>query len=150
MPTFLTSPLVSACDGGFWCEPPPALPVAPVPPVPPDPVGLRPLLVPLLTAPAFDDPEGARCHAVAAAVADVVLHDDGPELGAEERAGRAHVEAGGVGAVLADVGGHEPPHVRHGGVRRAGAGCRAGEQLPRRRQRRGRRAPATGEGGVVV
>src|SRR5207248_9120968 len=52
--------------------------------------------------------ERARGHAVAAAVADVLLDDDGVELGAEERAGRAHVEARGVRAVLADVARHEP------------------------------------------
>src|SRR5205085_2542459 len=52
--------------------------------------------------------ERARGDAVAAAVADVLLHDDGVVLGAEERAGRADVEAGGVGAVLADVAGHQP------------------------------------------
>src|SRR5207237_7266068 len=50
----------------------------------------------------------ARRHAVAAAVADVLLHDDGAELGPEQRARRADVEAGGVGAVLADVAGHQP------------------------------------------
>src|SRR5699024_11785517 len=34
---------------------------------------------------AFDDAEGAAGHAGAAAVADIVLDDDGVELGAEER-----------------------------------------------------------------
>jgi hypothetical protein len=48
---------------------------------------------------------------VAAAVADVGLDVDGVELGADERAGRADVEAGGVRSVLADVGGHESAHV---------------------------------------
>ena len=42
---------------------------------------------------AVDHAERARGDAVAAAVADVLLHDDGAELGAEERAGRADVEA---------------------------------------------------------
>ena len=52
--------------------------------------------------------ERARGHAVAAAVADVLLHDDRAELGAEERAGRADVEAARVRAVLADVRLHQP------------------------------------------
>src|SRR6195952_5529597 len=55
-----------------------------------------------------DDAVRTRRNAVAAAVADVLLHHDGAELGADQRAGRAHVEAGGVGAVLADVRGHQP------------------------------------------
>ena len=53
-------------------------------------------------------PERARRHAVAAAVADVLLDDDGAELGPEQRPGRADLEAGGVGAVLAHVRGHQP------------------------------------------
>jgi hypothetical protein len=69
-----------------------ALPRAPVP------------LAPL------DDPERARGDAVAAAVADIGLHDDGVELGPEQRARRAHLQARGRGAVLADVGGHQPAH----------------------------------------
>src|SRR2546423_2128 len=52
--------------------------------------------------------ERARGDAVAAAVADVLLHDDGAVLGAEEGAGRADVEAGRVRAVLADVARHQP------------------------------------------
>ena len=55
-----------------------------------------------------DDAERARRHAVAAAVADVLLHDDRPELGAEERTGRARVEAARMRAVLADVRLHQP------------------------------------------
>ena len=57
---------------------------------------------------AVDDAERARRDAVAAAVADVGLEHDGAELGADQRAGRARVEAAGVRAVLADVG-HEHP-----------------------------------------
>src|SRR3546814_5062992 len=49
--------------------------------------------------------------AIAAAVADVVLDHDGAELRTEQRAGRAHVEAGSMGAVLADVGRHQPLEV---------------------------------------
>src|SRR3954451_21998279 len=58
-----------------------------------------------------EHPERARRHAVAAAVADVLLDDDGAELRAEQRARGADLEARGVRAVLADVGGHEPAHV---------------------------------------
>src|SRR5439155_11712768 len=63
--------------------------------------------------PLVEHAEGARRHAVAAAVADVLLNDDGVELGAEERAGRADIEAGGVGAVLADVRAHQPAQRIH-------------------------------------
>src|SRR5699024_6926736 len=59
----------------------------------------------------LDDPVRAGGDAVAAAVADVVLHHDGAELGVRERAGRAHVEARRVRAVLAHVRLHEPPEV---------------------------------------
>src|SRR5207302_7565310 len=52
--------------------------------------------------PLVEHAERAGGDAVAATVADVLLHDDRAELGAEQRARRAHVEAGGVRAVLAD------------------------------------------------
>src|SRR3954471_22439367 len=55
-----------------------------------------------------EDAERAGDHAVAAAVADVLLHDHRPELGPEERARGADVETARVGAVLADVRAHEP------------------------------------------
>ena len=55
------------------------------------------------------DAERTGDDAVAASVADVLLHHDRAELGPEERPGRAHVKAAGLGAVLADVGAHEPP-----------------------------------------
>src|SRR5581483_10553919 len=61
-----------------------------------------------LEVPLVEDAERTCGDAVAAAVADVLLDDDRAELGAEERAGRADVEARGVRAVLADVGLHEP------------------------------------------
>src|SRR5581483_6349415 len=64
-----------------------------------------------------DHAERTRGNAVAAAVADVFLHDDGAELGAEERARRARVEAAGVRAVLADVGLHQPAQGGRGGGR---------------------------------
>jgi len=62
----------------------------------------------LLADPPVDDPERTGRHAVAAAVADVVLHHHRAELGTKQRPGRAHVRARGVGAVLADVGLHRP------------------------------------------
>src|SRR3954451_840508 len=54
------------------------------------------------------DAEWTGRGAVAAAVAHVGLEDHGLELRADERAGRAGVEAAGVRAVLAHVG-HEDP-----------------------------------------
>ena len=53
-------------------------------------------------------PNGQADDAVPAAVAHVVLDHHGAELGAEQRAGRAHVQAGRLGAVLAHVAGHQP------------------------------------------
>jgi hypothetical protein len=55
-----------------------------------------------------DHAERAGPDAVTAAVADVVLDHHGAELGAEQRPGRAHVQAGRLGAVLAHVAGHQP------------------------------------------
>src|SRR5262249_1791296 len=49
-----------------------------------------------------DDAEGAGADAVAAAVAGRLLDVDRVELGADDGAGRAHLQAGGVDAVLAD------------------------------------------------
>jgi hypothetical protein len=65
-----------------------------------------------------EDAERAGGHAVPAAVADVLLYDDRPEFGAEERAGGADVEAARVRAVLAHVGLHQPAQRLglHGGV----------------------------------
>src|SRR5690606_19325293 len=56
----------------------------------------------------IDHAEGAGGHAIAAAVADVLLDDHGIELGAEQRAGRAGLQAGRRVAVLADVAHHQP------------------------------------------
>src|SRR5690606_3352454 len=58
------------------------------------------LRVALRALAAVDDTVRAGGHAVSATVADVVLHDHRAELAAEQRAGRAHVEARRVGAVL--------------------------------------------------
>src|SRR6266567_3022080 len=58
-----------------------------------------------------DDPVGACGYAVAAAVAHVFLHDHRPELGAEQRTGRADVQAGRVRTVLAHIGRHQPAEV---------------------------------------
>lgn len=48
----------------------------------------------------IDDAEGTRRDTVTAAVAHVLLHDDVAELGVIERAGRARLNAAGVGACL--------------------------------------------------
>src|SRR6185437_591098 len=53
----------------------------------------------------------ARRNAVAATVADVLLHYDCRELGAEQRPRRADVETARVRAVLANVRAHQPPEV---------------------------------------
>ena len=58
---------------------------------------------------AIDHPVRARRHAIAAPVAHVLLDHDRAELAPEQRARRAHVEAGRVRAVLAHVAGHQPP-----------------------------------------
>src|SRR5581483_7242261 len=58
--------------------------------------------------PLVEHAERARGDAGPTAVADVLLHDDGAELRAEERSGRADIEAGRVRAVLAHVRLHEP------------------------------------------
>ena len=84
------------------------------------------------------DAERAARHAGAAAVADVVLHHHGAELGAEQRPGRAHVEAPGVRAVLAHVGGHQPAEFWRVRRRR----IRGRQVLPRRRTLPRRRADA--------
>jgi len=57
---------------------------------------------------AADHAEGTGRDAVAAAVADVRLHHNGVELRVEDGAGRTDVQAGGLLAVLADVGVHQP------------------------------------------
>src|SRR6202043_4151591 len=52
--------------------------------------------------------EGAGHHAVAAAVADILLHVDRVELGANNRACWAGLVAGCMDAVLAHVAAHQP------------------------------------------
>jgi hypothetical protein len=52
--------------------------------------------------------ERARRDAVATSIADIVLDDHAPELGANDRAGRARIEATRVHTMLADVTEHEP------------------------------------------
>ena len=71
-------------------------------------VAQRALLGAPVALPPLDHPVRAGGDAVAAAVADVLLHDDRSELGAEERSRRADVQAARVRAVLADVRRHEP------------------------------------------
>src|SRR5262249_9027465 len=74
-------------------------------------VAQRALPGPAVVLALLDHAVGARRNAVATAVADVRLHHDGAELGAEQRARRADVQAGRVGAVLAHVAGHQPADV---------------------------------------
>src|SRR5690606_23034930 len=73
--------------------------------------GLEPVLQPVVAQRAlvrlaralpvdFDDAERARGLAVAAAVAHVLLHQHGVEPGADDRAGRARLQARRVHAVL--------------------------------------------------
>src|SRR5207253_1596372 len=57
---------------------------------------------------AGDDAEGARGHAIRAAVADVGLDVDVLELVMDDGPCRASLLAGGRDAVLADVAHHEP------------------------------------------
>src|SRR5699024_4924963 len=71
---------------------------------------------------AIDHAEGAGRHAHPAAVADVVLDDDGAEFRAEQRPGGAYVEAAGMRAVLAHVGGHEPTELWGVGWAQIGGG----------------------------
>ena len=52
--------------------------------------------------------EWARRDAIATAIADVILDDHAPELGADDGAGRTGIQATGMHAVLADVAEHEP------------------------------------------
>ena len=55
-----------------------------------------------------DDAEGAGWDAEATPVADVLLDVDRAVFGANQRPGWAGLQARGVGAVLADVGHHQP------------------------------------------
>src|SRR5207247_213519 len=71
-------------------------------------VAQRALPRPAVALALVDHPVRAGRDAVPAAVADVLLHHDRAELRAEQRTRRADVQAGGMGAVLADVGGHQP------------------------------------------
>src|SRR5205807_9453344 len=55
-----------------------------------------------------EHPERASRDAVSAAITDVLLDHHGPVFGPEQRTRGAYVQAGGIGAVLAHVGGHQP------------------------------------------
>src|SRR5919204_6641008 len=57
---------------------------------------------------AVDDAEWTGRHAEAAAIANILLHVHRAELRADQRAGGTGLQAGGVGAVLADVRHHQP------------------------------------------
>ena len=57
---------------------------------------------------ALNHAKGAGDHAIAAAVADIGLHEDATEFGAHERAGGARFQATRDLAVFADIGGELP------------------------------------------
>ena len=50
----------------------------------------------------------AGWDAIAATVANIVLYDDAPEFGADNRSGRARIEAPGMYTMLTDVTEHKP------------------------------------------
>jgi hypothetical protein len=64
-----------------------------------------------IVGPSIDDAERAPDHAVAAAVADVGLHVDVAELGADDRSRWTRFEAAGILAVLTHVGREAPRHL---------------------------------------
>src|SRR5579864_7223198 len=66
-------------------------------------VAERALERPAVIRPSVDNAERARDDAVAAAIADVGLHEHAAELGPDDGAGRAGFETPGMLAVLADV-----------------------------------------------
>src|SRR5436309_3388281 len=59
----------------------------------------------------IDDAKGTAGDAGAAAVAHIRLDYHGVELGADDRAGRAHLDTAGLDAMLAHVAHHEPAAV---------------------------------------
>ena len=68
---------------------------------------------------ALDDAKRTAGHAGAAAIAHIILDHNGAKLGAEQRAGRTHVQTARMRAVLTHVRGHEPPErirIRRGGI----------------------------------
>jgi hypothetical protein len=56
----------------------------------------------------IDDVKRTGGDTIPTTVADVLLHDDGVELGVEQGSGGACLDAGGVAAVLANVAHHQP------------------------------------------
>jgi hypothetical protein len=56
----------------------------------------------------IDDAEWASRHAIATAIANVLLHEHGIELGVENRPGRTGFEARRRRAMLADIAHHQP------------------------------------------
>ena len=58
--------------------------------------------------PAIDHAEWTGDDAIAAAVTDIVLHENGADFGAHDRTGRARFETTGLFAMLADVGQKNP------------------------------------------
>src|SRR5947208_728952 len=75
-------------------------------------VAERALPGPAVVAAPIDDAEGTRRDAVAAAVADVRLHVDAPELRADDGPGGTSLQASGARAVFAHVGHHQPGEAR--------------------------------------
>src|SRR5262249_44103253 len=84
----------------------------------------RALLGDVLVLAHVDDTERASGDAVPAAVAGRLVYVDGIELGTQDGAGGADVQARGVDAVLADVGHHQP-----GGLRAVGIGTELLDEL---------------------
>src|SRR5438128_10844803 len=68
----------------------------------------RPRLELAVLGGAVDDPEGTGRHAETTAVADVLLDVHGVVLSPDQRPRRASLEAGSIGAMLADVRHHQP------------------------------------------
>ena len=58
--------------------------------------------------PAIDYAERARHHAITAAVANIILHKDGADFCANNRASGTCFEAAGLFAMLANVGQENP------------------------------------------
>ena len=58
--------------------------------------------------PAIDHAKGTGDNAITAAIADVVLHEDGADFSTDDRAGRTGLEAAGILTVFANIGEKNP------------------------------------------
>src|SRR6476660_9723396 len=71
--------------------------------------------------PAINHPKGTRHYAVAAAIADIVLHEHGPDFSAHDRSSRTCFKASRLPAMFADIGQKYPTkrifRLRRGKVR---------------------------------